>query len=312
MSWQQSPIVKPIPKELASIAGTAGGVASTLSAGLSAVSSLLSVAEVFFNSTTNPYESLTSGVLGELQGLNNNLFGTGVYALTVTGYDIGGPIQYDVTGIPKLTPGQAIGAAIASLDDAGDSARPQFTDSGDICAIGFLVSTPSVDQFIALAQQLLAIFDIPDFQILLERVISQSSPAPTQPPLPPDWKSIRLNSITQLKQIQDAVNDFMEHAKGYTTIADNVLDDLISVIDAKSSELQGLANTLDSLAADLAHSTGVYVLNLPIGTGGNNRLKQALADCPLQRSQNQYTAMALFVGGGPSLATVDAIRRLMV
>lgn len=311
MSWKQSPIVKPIPGNLAAIASTAGGVASTLGSTLNAVGSLLSLVQPFVNNTVNPYQSMTQSLLSEVQNFNNDFFGTGVYMLTVTGYDRGGVVKYDTTGIPILTPGEAIEAAIASLDDIGDLARPQFSSGANIAAVGFLASSPSLGQLIALMEQMLAIFSIPDWKLMLSRVKRQGTTI-SSPPVPPDWKSLRLNSIDQLANMQNAVNDLVSHLKGYNVTADSNIADLVDIIQRKAQQLDQLANSLDQLASDLANTTGIFVLNLPAGVGGNPRLKDALRDCPLQRSKNQYTIMSVLVGGGPSLAPVDNIRRLVI
>lgn len=311
MPWQNTGIAKPIPEELSNLLATAGGVLSALNPLLETIKTLLQIAQAFYSGVLDPLAALAQDLLTEAENIVNDFFGTGVYMLNVDAVNRSGIVKYDSIGLPLLTPGQAISLAIDSLDDTGDIARPQFSNSANICAFGLMATAPSVDQFLALIQQLRNLFTMPDWELIFT-IANRHRTVVSGVPTPPDWKSLRFNSIPEMKALQDACLDLIQMLKGYAVVPDNNLQDLIDIIDQKISLLQDLLDSIDSLINDLRNTTGIFVMNMPIGVGGNERLKQFLRDCPLERSNNQYTIMAVFAGGGPSLQPVDNIRKLIV
>src|SRR5207244_7723 len=154
---------------------------STLTPILSTVSTLLSVAQAFYTSTTDPYKSLVTGLLSQAQAFNNDLFGTGVFNLSVTADNRQGRIRYDSFGMPLMTLQEAILAAVDSFSDTGDTFRPQFSLSANVVAVGFLATAPSPDQFKALLDSLLSILDLPDwsnFRLRIKRIQAAPTTAP--------------------------------------------------------------------------------------------------------------------------------------
>lgn len=309
MAWKNSGIAKPIPSEIASLASSLGGVMSALGPLLSTVSSLLNLASGFYGGVQDPYSSLTTALIKETENAINNLFGTGLYNLIVDPVNRSGIIRYDSVGVPLLTPFEAINLAIKSLDDVGDLNRPIFSNSAEVVGLGFLITAPTLDQFLGLITQMRGILTVSEWELLFNLFDRIKTPADAA--APPDWKSIRLNSFTELKEMQDVLLDLLGTTKGYSVVPDSNVRDLIDIINVKLIQLQNLTKSLNSLASGLKHTTGIYVMNMPVGAGGNTRIKAYLKDCPLMRSTNQYTAIALFIGGGPSIYVVDTFRYMM-
>jgi hypothetical protein len=219
-------------------------------------------------------------------------------------------IGVDSFGIPKLSPRQAILAAVESLDDLGDPNRPQFSDNAQVCALGIMATAPGLDQFKALIELLLQVFEIPEWRIALLKFNEVSTTGTTASAFP-DWKSVRLNSFTPMDDIQSAILDVIHTVQGYQVVADDCIQDLIDILDQKAALLEELAKRLEDLANALKSATGLFVLNVPIGVGGNSRLKTEFRDSILECAPNDYTIAAIFVGGGPSLQDVDNLRKLM-
>lgn len=311
MAWIKQDIAGPIPPGLSAIATGVGALASTLSPLLSAAAAAVSAAQAFFSPTTNPYSALVDSLLAEAQDFNNDLFSTGVYYLSVHGNNVATANRRDILGIPLLTPGQAITAAIHSFEDTCDEARPQFSDSAQVSAIGILVTAPSLDQFLALIEALLNVINLNDWLSFFTQIKRIGSPPACQPELP-NWGSIRLNSISDLKDIQDTINSLISALQGYKNTADQALQQLADVIAGKQNQLTQLQNQIDQLVNNLRNTQGIYIMNLPPTSGGNTAVKNALQDCPLEQSTNEYTIATIIMGGGPSLDTVNSLRKMLL
>jgi len=311
MSWIKRDIAGPIPAGLGSLASTAGTMAGALTPLLATASAAVAAAQSFFNPTTNPYAGIANSLLTQAQALSTDLFSTGVYYLSVNGDNVAGVTRHDQFGIPLLTPRQAITAAISSFDDLGDTQRPQFSNNATVCALGLLGTVPSPGQFTSLLNGLNAVLSIPDLNNLSLTIGRRSQPAQPQA-VPPNWISFRLNSIPQLASSQTAINNSITTAEGYLLTANNALTQLHNVITAKQNQINQLQTQINQLATDLKAFTGLYTLNVPPSIGGNALIKAALVDCPLELSNNQYTFLILFVGGGPSLTAVDMLRQMVL
>lgn len=311
MPWTKQNIAGPIPSGLAGILQSLSSVISALIPLLATAHTAVEAAQLFFTPTSNPYASLVTALLAEVQNFNNDLFGTGIYFLEVNGQTTAGIAKYDQAGIPLLTPGNAILTAINSFDDTCDTNRPQFSVQAEVCATGVLATAPSVGEFIGLIQALLAIFSLPAWQSLLTTLLRIHTQV-TCPASPPLWHSYRLNSIPQLKSIQDTINNLIAALLGYATVADNILAQLAAVIAGKQAQLQQLENQLNQIISGLTHTTGLYVFNLPPTIGGSKAIQTALLDCPLQNSTNQYTIMTLMVGGGPAFLPANLLRQMIL
>ena len=330
MAWQKSSVGAPVPQAIVSAVDAVDTVVSILDPILTVAETALEVAKVFVKTTTDPAAVLFDAVISDLENLINDLFATGVYCLEVNPFNIqassvivpgavGGPSpiigRWDVFGIPLMTPNECIINMINSFDDLGDTARPQFSSQASIVAFGFLITAPDIAGFLALIDAFLAVFDWPGFDLMKARMAKQiTEPVPS---VYPDWVSLKLNSIKQLKDIQDSLLDLVNTLKGYRNVLNNVID-LIDMIKTKVETLQDIVkkfrNQLDSLK-NAAKASGIYVFNFPLQTGGNKAIQAALNDPYLQSIctlDNGYTASILLLGGGPSAAPINAIKELVI
>lgn len=311
MPWRDTGIAKPIPNAIADVLSVAGGAISVIEPLLSAIKTLLQVAEAFYHGVLDPLAATVQALLTEAQNFITDFFGTGVFSLVVDAVNRPGIVKYDSLGIPLMTPGQAIFTAIDSLDDLGDINRPQFSVDASIVGLGFMATAPSPDQFLALIALLRRIFTIPEWELIF-KIVNRHRIVVAGPPVPPDWRSLRLNSIQEMKDLEDGMLALIQMLRGYAVVPDTNIQDLVDIIDQKLSLLKDLMDKLKQLVSDLRHTTGIFVMNMPIGVGGNARLKEFLRDCPLEHSHNQYTIMSVFVGGGPSLQPIDKMRALII
>jgi len=216
-----------------------------------------------------------------------------------------------VTGLPILSANDAILAAIESFDDKGDAARPQFSNSANVCAFGILFTVPTIQQLIDILEAMSDVFKIPEFEFALKKIKRFKTTA--QVSVNPDWQSVRLNSIEHLSAMQKELLGLLETFRGYLVVPSAGLGDIINILQQKTAKIQQLLTRLQALLNAISRVSGVYFLDVPEGPGGNARIKRALEDPFLQDPCNQtgFTVMALFVGGGPSLQPIETIRALL-
>lgn len=311
--WTKSDVFAPVSKELAQIAGTAAGAAGATAGVLGAAAGLLQVAAAFITGTSDPFKAAYASVIDELEDLLNDLFGAGVFSLTINQFDVPGRRPKDDFGIPLLLPREALQLAIASFDDLADENRPQFSDSAEVAAFGFLANAPSVEGLLDLIKALVAVFSIPDFNLLQRRLQDAIEP-PVTPSRYPDWQSLKLNSIDQIRETQEAANKMLENLRGNLTTADDNLVDLINVLTKKVKQAEKIIKDLEDVLDNLSNATaasGLFTLNIPPGVGGNKRLKEEIFDCDLTLINGGYTVVGIFVGGGPTLVPIDNIRKII-
>jgi hypothetical protein len=296
---------------LSAVNSTFGPIISTLGI----ISDALNIIKLYANPSTDPFAMLVSAAFDELEAVVNNAFGTGVYFLHVTPFNVYGNKNHDTSGMPILYPQQAIQAAISSFDDIGDQDRPQFSNSANVAAIGFMATATSVPDFTDLIEAMLKVFHIPEWELVATRAKRRVRPEVVHRSYQPDWKSMKLDSIGNMSQMHSMLLDLLETLRGYATIPDNNIGDLITAIQGKIAALNViLKNVKDTIAILTGSAGGIYVMDIPNGTGGNDRIKRALRDPFLEQCKptSGYTIMTIMMGGGPSLATVEAIRSLML
>jgi hypothetical protein len=213
-----------------------------------------------------------------------------------------------ITGFPLLSPAEAILAAFASFDDPGDPNRPQFSKSANVSMFGILLTSPTLGGLGDLLEKILSLFDIPEWRLLLRRV-NRFRETPTDPSVVPDWRSFRLNSISHLASLQGELLDLIETLRGYLLSPKDSLVELANIIAEKVTTLLEIVDTIQNFINALTKVSGVYFLQVPIGVGGNERLKKALRDPILEDTcfKSNFTALALFAGGGPSAQPIHTI-----
>lgn len=314
MSWKQSPVNGPVSDAvkdaLTPISNSLGSVAPLLAT----AKALLDIAKVFVQGVNDPFAQIISQAADELEDLINDTFGTGFFVLTVNPFKLEGIRRFDDFGTPLLTPSQAIEIMVNSFDDLGDENRPQFSDSATVTSFGIMATAPDLAGLLDLIRQLIALFAIPEWELILTEHERRSDDTVT-PSVAPDWESLRLNSFSPFDEVQRNLNELLEAVRGTTVVPDSNLADLIDLITQKVTRLQQLTEQIRAIIDQAAGSvTGLYVFELDPTTGGNNLIKQELRDPFLEQCtpDNGYTVSVLFVGGGPSLIPVQNLKELLL
>jgi len=314
MSWKKQTLRFPIPKEVTSIVDTVGIIPTTLSPILSVVSSLLTVAKFIYGGSFDLFKKLVGGLIGELEDLINDLFGTGMFMLVVQPFDAEGKLTYDSEGIPIITPAQAIKTAQDSFDDLGDENRPIFSDDAVVVGFGFLITAPDLPTFKYTLDSVLNIFDIPQLRFTLKK-FEETEPTPKPPSVKPDWDGLKFNSIDGLKEVQEKLLGVVGLLNGMMVTPDDNVNDLIDSIGEKVTNLQNTVDEFQALLDQLKGSInidGLYMWSADKLSGGTNYLKEQLSSSKMNEIKDTYSAMVLFVGGGPSLIPVNAMKELIM
>ena len=225
-----------------------------------------------------------------------------------------------------------------SFNDFGDENRPQFSDGvfveqtqtfisgAKVTGFGFIITAPNVEDFLFLLESFSEIFDLDEFKKIINRIkeVSVRSNDLIQnknniAAIEPNWVSKRVNSISQLRDLQDILLQQLNTLRGYTVSDADVITDLIDLVNSKVERLAKLSGELQDLIQQFTQSTnasGIYGLNMPILDGGNSSLRyEILRQSPLNELNNPYSAGFLVVGGvGDAVSTlegVDALRKLL-
>ena len=345
MSWEKKPVPAPLIDGLEDIATAITSITQPVIVLLETALAAIEVAKIFFLTSANPTTALANALIGELEKLNNDTFGTGVFQLVVQPFDIstkftipgvgllssvdtdaklvefaqaGATFALDDFGIPALSPQTNISKILQSFDDEGDSERPQFSDGAQVTAFGFMITAPNVGDFNDILESLLAVWEIGDFRKLLNR-LKESINAETAGVIPipsrkPDWDSVRFNSVDFLAKTQNEINKQLAFLKGLIGSVDDILGDFIILVERKITNLKTIIEEFNALINTIKNAlsaSGVYLLNVPPATGGNEYLKEQINDPQFQSSKDSISASVIYVGGGASLAPVDAIRTIL-
>lgn len=315
MPWQSKPLISPLPGELIDIANTISGVASAVGTILDVVADLLEVAKVFYMVIADPYKALVAALITELEDLINDLFSTGVYQLIIDPYQVFSPgMKKDRFGIPLLTPGDAINAAIKSFDDEGDANRPIFSPSSKVAALGIMITTPSYGEILSLLQALWNVFQIDDIKWLINKLERDKKGRPKFS-RPPDWDSVRLNQIDTMAKIQEALLDDLSIARGYIITTDEIITQMIDSLSRKVAVWQEAVEVINLLILNIGNIAALnqaLILDIPEQVGGIELIKKELMHPAIMANKiNKYTFMYLMVGGGPSLKSVELLRGMM-
>lgn len=333
MTWTPKTITPPLPPEAQDIVDAISTVTGTVSGILTTFSTLLDAAKIFYNGGTDLFVALMNGIIDAAEDLNNDYFGSGAFQLIIDPFSLPSTryleqgindLAEDITGakikkkdqfgIPQLTPAECIAAAIRSFDDTGDENRPIFSDAADITALGLLITAPDLSAFLDLLEKLLSVWTLDDLEFIFDRF--QLKVNPVKKSVPVDWGSIRFNQIKALGDIQKENNKALAIARGYLNVGDSIIPELIETIQRKVDVLNDSVTTFQSVVDLILAAAGVpnvFVLDVPLGAGGVNRVKIELRDSDLESlAINKYTVMLLYVAGGPTAVGLDKIRQLVV
>lgn len=317
MSWSQKDLTPPLPSEISDIANQISSTTGVVIPILDLTSKLVETASVLFSPGIDPFGNIMTTIVQNIESLINDLFGTGAFELVIEPTNtFGRGIRRDQFGLAQANPRDVINLAIRSFDDQGDSNRPQFSRFAQVSSFGLLVSSPDILSFRNILQKLKLIWNIPkidEIDFTIDRSVNSASFIDS---LGADWDSFRFNEVETFKNIQNELLKSLQIANGYAGITDNTIQNLILVIARKLDQIKNLAIDLKALVDDIQSAgglNGAYVFDLPLGVGGNDRIKNELVSDELLRlSSNKYTFLSLYVGGGPTAVGVDKIRQLIV
>jgi len=314
MSWQQVDLAPPLPPEVQAILADLTVAGNSVATTLGIISDALDIVKIYYQAGSDLFKAIMSALVTELENLMNDLFGAGVFELFVTPFNVNRRgLTIDKLGIPKVTPAQAINFAVNSFDDTGDEQRPIFSDGANVAAFGLLITAPDIILFYEILKKLGVFWKTKEFEILIQRVELAQNPKTRS--FNPDWSSFKFNQIEYIGQLQKDMGETLALIKGYMLVADDVMTKLIDALQKKIDDLNARIVALQAivdLIGSLDEMAGVWFLNVPLGPGGTALIKKELKDQVLSGlSFNNYTMMALYMGGGPNAQAAETWRALL-
>jgi len=180
-----------------------------------------------------------------------------------------------------------------------------------------LVSGVSPDDFLAKLQALIALLNIDGLTDFAADVAKATeTPGPVRSVLP-DWDSLALKNIPPFNDLYKSLKGWLAQFRGYLETADSFLDDFITAVENKVTSIANAVTALNNAINAIISGAGVsgaYWLDIPQTQGGNSYLKDELVDSPFGDSafsQNKYTAMVVFVAGGPNAAGLETFKGIL-
>lgn len=302
MPWQQRTISSQLPSGFNSLTTSAESLSGSLETAVDVLKGAVLVAKAFVVTNVDPFGTLANAIITEIQILVDDFFATGFSMLVITPNDIENG-SFDAFGIPTMTPGRALAEAVKSFDDAGDTRRPQFSDSATVTAFGILVTAVSIDELVTKLEGLRSLLNLKGIDFYLNQVKrAQASPPAPIPSVIPNWKTTKLADIPGFSDLHRSLKGFLNQFQGYLVTGDGFLDDFVASLENKvnaiSRSVDELNSAIDKVVGGVG-ATGAYWLDIPEATGGNALLKAQIPDITLSGlTVNNYTAMVLFVAGG--------------
>ena len=133
------------------------------------------------------------------------------------------------------------------------------------------------------------------------------SPAP-----PPNFKAAKLEDfIGDFKVFFMAIDALTDSLRKMADDAGKALEDIIDYLDAKIKELEEINEALQKILALFSiglPSAGIYTLNIPVGVGGNEYIKEELqgaANAP--PDDLDFTMAFMLVGEGTAFKTLQKL-----
>lgn len=264
------PAIPGVPTALDAAGSAAAFLAGILETMAGAIDALSALAEAF----TDPVQQAISSLIASLQVLVDWLRGL-----------LNGGVFFYLDKGPYFAGAKADGLQgfldrwVASFDDAGDAARPVFSEATPVSAMIVLTGAQSLPEFSALLRPLATLFGIPSLVWPEGEEPPENLPAAVEARLStlPDWASRRLGEIlppmeTLVQALEEAIGAF-QIPETYA----NMLSQLAAIIRSKAIALSALATMLQD-AADaiiaISESTGMYALT--VSANGIQQLKDAV------------------------------------
>ena len=131
----------------------------------------------------------------------------------------------------------------------------------------------------------------------------------------PNWSNQKIQDyVTILNDQYASLTSMLQYLKGLLITADDSIDDLIRTLERKLNTLRGLIEDINDVIQTITNLTrlsGVYLFDVPVGTGGVSRIVSEMNSPELKKLKNSYSIAYIIVGGGPSAQTVENIRILL-
>jgi hypothetical protein len=130
---------------------------------------------------------------------------------------------------------------------------------------------------------------------------------------PPNFKPVRLiDLITELGSLVSAVSVFTNSMRDFAADAIQQINELTSYLDTKIEELEELNDAIQSILRIFTTGlpdSGVYSLSIPSTSGGNNAIKDALANATNGPPNSLDFSVGFMMVGGA--AAIDPLLKLL-
>lgn len=120
----------------------------------------------------------------------------------------------------------------------------------------------------------------------------------------PDWISTKLDDYTPFGMVHDSLLQWVNMLRGYVTVANAAIADAIGMVEKKVEQFEEIIEQFEEIINFLKQSLyGVSILNVPVGAGGNKRLKFEIENINYSKlgiATHEYTYFVAFAAGGPA------------
>lgn len=308
-------------------------LASILEPPVSAITTLLQVLSAFLGilrqlliGIPDPFEALILAAIQALENIIKDLLGAGAYlyydapgltsgqvALAELGLDVEPAKVFRAGERNEPRPPQPVdnfqrwaGRFSASLDDAGDTERPDLSEGASIEAVFLVAAAPNLGALAQLAWLLGNLLNIDAFKRALDRFVEGSSDQAAarvgQRSVAPDWHS---KTLVELIPPLGKLATIPELLRGLLSKVSSVLDllaELAAALQEKVDLLLEIAQSIQEIIEllDALSSSGLYVL--PVATNeGVAGLERAFVQAT-NRPPGGFVAGACLLAAGPGLA----------
>jgi len=318
--WQDKTLEELFPSELAAIIDALDTATGLIVTALTAIAAALDAVSQFLVDVADPAAAAIAALRLLIDTMANDLENTGLYQIVVmpeVGPETFASLKGFAGGIgesiisTEFTYQQFIGRIVGALDDTSDPHRPNFSEFANVTGVVVMVGAPSLADLVAILKKLWEVFGIQDF-LNLWNAYDFFPPDRTErfgSGVSPDFTNIRaVDLIPPLASVVDLLRKIvymLDTALGFLAL----VKAFAAMLSAKADQLLAIAATIQEivdLIQTLLDDTGIYVLVIPPGVGGNERLKSELlnsGDPPPFGSGSWVGGIAWFggAGAGPAL-----------
>ncbi len=250
------PMIPGVPEAMEATSQAAGAMGAVLDA----LAGLINMLSDLVSAFSDPLQAALASLIAAIQALIDEI--QALLAAGVCFYLDKGPC---FTGGPPDGLGGFLSRWAASFEDAGDSARPQFSAGTPVSALLVVVGAETLAQFRDVLRPLASLFGIPSLVLPENDEPAPDLAAAQEQSLstPPDWSSVQLGEVLPP---MTALTDALRFAIGAIQVPESyaqMLQGLASIIADKAAALNELSATIQQAADDLnaiIQSEGLYIL----------------------------------------------------